>query len=140
MICMFDEDFFNSLLQLPGENPWLTHLTNQNYRTRLSKQSNYLLGFVSPNKYSLKINKKWPENQSDLEENEYRSVTHVYCRETNAMVPLMKVNLQIPPRMQGYWSDDNAKMLKIVVESSRGMDDEPSLNVEGSPQYQKLHS
>jgi hypothetical protein len=37
--------------------------------------------------------------------------------------------------MQGYWSDDNAKMLKIVVESSRGMDDEPSLNVEGSPQY-----
>ncbi len=37
--------------------------------------------------------------------------------------------------MQGYWSDDNVKTLKVVVESSRGVDDEPSPNVESSPQY-----
>jgi hypothetical protein len=47
---------------------------------------------VSPNKYSLEIaiNKKWLENQSDLEEDEYESLTLVYYREINEMVPLMK--------------------------------------------------
>jgi hypothetical protein len=53
MICMFDEDFFNILLKLLVDNPWPTHLTNQNYKTQLLRQSNYLLGFVSPNKYCL---------------------------------------------------------------------------------------
>jgi len=50
---------------------------------------------VSPNKYSLEIaiNKKWPENQSDLGENECKSLTLVYCKETNAMVPVVKKNL-----------------------------------------------
>ncbi len=28
MICMFDEDFLNSLLQPPRDNPWPTHPTN----------------------------------------------------------------------------------------------------------------
>jgi hypothetical protein len=53
------------------------------------------LGFVFPNKYSLEItiNKKWPENQCDLEEDEYKSTTLVYCKETNAMVPLMRACL-----------------------------------------------
>jgi hypothetical protein len=53
MICMFDEDFFNNLLKLLVDNQWPTHRTNQNYKTQLLRQSNYLLGFVSPNKYSL---------------------------------------------------------------------------------------
>jgi hypothetical protein len=66
------------------------------------RQFNYLLGFVFLNKYSLKIaiNKKWPKNQSDSEENVYESLT-VYYKETSAMVPLVKENLQTPPRMQG---------------------------------------
>jgi hypothetical protein len=70
MIYMFDKDFFNSLLKLLVDNPWSAHSTNQNYKTQLLRQSNHLLGFVSPNKYSLYITiiKKWPENQSNLEE------------------------------------------------------------------------
>jgi hypothetical protein len=53
------------------------------------------LGFVFPNKYFLEIviNKKWPKNQSDLEENEYESPTLVYCREIDTMVPLMRASL-----------------------------------------------
>jgi hypothetical protein len=28
MICTFDEDFMNSLLQFPKDNPWPPHSTN----------------------------------------------------------------------------------------------------------------
>jgi hypothetical protein len=59
------------------------------------------LGFVSPNKYSLKIaiNKKWPKDQSNPEEDEYKSSTLIYYMETNIMVPMEKVGLQNPPKM-----------------------------------------
>ncbi len=57
-----------------------------------------------------------------------------YCRETNAMVPLMKASLQTPPRMQGSWSN-NTGTLEATVELFRGVDSEPSPSVEGSPQY-----
>lgn len=95
MIYMFDEDFLNNLLQLLGENLWLAHPTNQNYKTWLKKQSYYLLEFLFSNKYYLEIviNKKWPNNQSDLKENEYESPTLTYCRETNTMVPLVRASL-----------------------------------------------
>lgn len=33
VICMFDENFLNNLRQAPRDNPWLAHLTNQNYKT-----------------------------------------------------------------------------------------------------------
>jgi hypothetical protein len=124
---MFNEDFLNSLLHPPGNNSWLAHLTNQNYRTQLLRQSNYLLGFVSPNKYSLEIaiKKKWPDNQNDLEEDYYKSPTFVYCRETNTMVPLVRSNLQTPPKMQGSWNNNNTIMPKAMVESFRGVDGEP---------------
>jgi hypothetical protein len=50
---------------------------------------------MSPNKYSLEIaiNKKWLENQSDLEEDKYESSTLVYYKETNVMVPLVRIGL-----------------------------------------------
>lgn len=32
MISMFDEDFFNNLLQPPKDNLWPACLTNQNYK------------------------------------------------------------------------------------------------------------
>jgi hypothetical protein len=56
---------------------------------------------MSPNKYSLEItiNKKWAENQCNPKEYEYASLTLVYCRETNAMVPLVRAGFQTPPRM-----------------------------------------
>jgi hypothetical protein len=31
VICMFDEDFFNNLLQPPQDNLWPAHSTNWNY-------------------------------------------------------------------------------------------------------------
>ncbi len=97
VICMFDENFLNSLLQPPRNNPWPTHSTNRNYKTQLLRQSNYLLGFMFPNKYSLEItiNKKWPKNQSDPEEDKYESPTLVYFKEIDAMVPLMTSSLQL---------------------------------------------
>ncbi len=55
MICMFDKDFMNILLQPLGDNPWPTHPTSKNYITQLLRQTEYLLGFVYPNKYSLEI-------------------------------------------------------------------------------------
>jgi len=50
---------------------------------------------VSLNKYSFKIaiNKKWPENQNDSEEDEYESPTIIYYREIDAMVPLVRVGI-----------------------------------------------
>jgi hypothetical protein len=72
---------------------WPTRPTNWNYKIQFLKQSNYLLGFLFQNKYSLEItiNKKWPENQCDLEDNEYESLTLIYYKETDVMVPLVKV-------------------------------------------------
>jgi hypothetical protein len=66
---------------------------------------------VSLNKCSLEIaiNKKWLKNQSDLKEDDYKSPTLVYYRETYTMVPLVRVGLWIPLRMQGSWSDDEPK-------------------------------
>jgi hypothetical protein len=99
------------------------------------RQSNYLLGFLYPNKYSFEIaiNKKWPKNQNDLEENKYESSTLVYYKEIDTMVPLVKASLQSPPRMQRFWSDDNVGTSKGVVEPSKGMDDKLGLNVKSSP-------
>ncbi len=137
VICMVDEKFLNNLLYLSRNNPWLAHPTNQNYKTQNLKQSDYLLGFVSPNKYSLEItiNKKWPENQSDSKEDKYKSPTLVYYKEIDAMVPLVKACLQTLPRMQGSWSNNDVETSKAMVESSRGMDNKLGPNVKGSPQY-----
>jgi hypothetical protein len=77
----------------------------------------------------------WPENQSDPEEDKYKSPTLVYCRETNTMVPLLGASLETPPRMQGSWSDNNIEMSKAMVESSRGLNDKLSPSIKGSPQY-----
>jgi len=139
---MFDEDFFNSLLQLPGDNLWLTHSTNWNYRTRLLKKPDYLLGFVSLNKYSFKItiNKKWLENQSNLKENKYESPTFVYCKETYTMVPLLRTSFKTPLRMQGSWNDDDVETSEAMVKSSRGVDNKLGLNIEGFPQYNHRQS
>jgi hypothetical protein len=74
---------------------WPTHPTNSNYKTQLLKSFDYLFGFVSLNKHSFKIviNKKWLENQNNLEENEYKSPTIVYYKEIDMMVPLRKIGL-----------------------------------------------
>jgi hypothetical protein len=92
---------------------------------------------MSPNKYSFEIaiNKKWPKNQSDLKEDNYESPTLIHCREPYPTVPLMRICLQTPLRVQGSWNDNAAIMLEVVVESSKEVDIKPSPSNEGSPQY-----
>jgi len=77
--------------------------------------------------------KKRLEIESNQEEYEYESTTLVYCKEVNMMVPLVRVSVGILLKMQGFWNNDNDKTLEIVVESCKGMDDEPILRVKGSP-------
>jgi hypothetical protein len=63
MIWMFNLDFVNNLRQALGDNPWPAKPTNQNYRTRLLRQVEYLLGMNKIDQYSLVevSNKKWLE-------------------------------------------------------------------------------
>jgi hypothetical protein len=51
------------------------------------------------------------------------------------MVPLVRLGLLTPPRMQGSWSDNDTKMSKAIVESCKGVDDKQSPSINGSPQY-----
>jgi hypothetical protein len=38
------------------------------------------------------------------------------------MVPLVRASFQTPPRMQGFWNDNDIETSEVVVESSRGME------------------
>jgi hypothetical protein len=71
---------------------------------------------------------------------EYKSPTFVYCREIDAMVPLVRVGVQIPLRIQGSWNDNNAETPKVVLESSKGIDGKLGPNVKGSPEYYHIRS
>ncbi len=51
------------------------------------------------------------------------------------MVPLMIIGVGIPPRLQGFWNNDDDKILKAMVESCKGVDDKQAPSIEGSPQY-----
>jgi hypothetical protein len=63
MIWMFNSDFVNNLRQALGDNPWLAKPTNQNYRTCLLRQEEYLLATNKLEQYSLVdvSNNKWLE-------------------------------------------------------------------------------
>jgi hypothetical protein len=50
---MFDLDFVNNLRQAPWDNLWPVELTNQNYRSHLLRQAEYLLGMSGAYQYSL---------------------------------------------------------------------------------------
>ncbi len=70
---MFDLDFVNNLQQVHRDNLWPIELTNRNYRTHLLHQTKYLLGMSKMDQYSLveATCKKWPKNESDIDDNEY---------------------------------------------------------------------
>jgi hypothetical protein len=73
MIWIFDSIFMNSLQQTPGDSPWPVDLTSRNYMTYLLHQTTYLLGMNIAEQYSLveASRKKWLENGSDPDDNEY---------------------------------------------------------------------
>jgi len=47
----------------------------------------------------------------------------------------MRANLQTPIIVQGSWNDDNVRMPKVMVESSKGVDVELGPIIKGFPQY-----
>jgi hypothetical protein len=55
------------------------------------------LGFVSHNKYAIEIaiGKKWPKNQTNLEEDTYESPQLVYCKDTNTLVSVVRIGIEI---------------------------------------------
>jgi hypothetical protein len=73
MIQFFDSDFVNNLWQTHGDNLWLAESINHNYKTCLLCRVEFLLGKNKAYQYSLveMLNKKWPKNESDPEDNEY---------------------------------------------------------------------
>ncbi len=73
VIQMFDSNFVNNLRQALRDNLWSTKPTNHNYRTCLLCQVEYLLGMNKADQYSLveMLNKKWPKNESDPQDNDY---------------------------------------------------------------------
>jgi hypothetical protein len=73
IIWMFDLDFVNNLRQALGNNPWPVEPTNQNYRTYLLCQVEYLLGTSRVDQCSLVevARKKWPKNENDPNDNKY---------------------------------------------------------------------
>ncbi len=94
---------------------------NQNYKTQLLRQSDYLLGFISMNKYVFNntINKKWPENHTDPMKYPYKSPTLVYYNVVDVLVLMVRTNVETPPRMGGFENDNEDKMSKIVIKLSR---------------------
>ncbi len=101
------------------------------------RQFNYLLGFASQNRSALEnvIKKKWPETHTNLEEDSYESPTFVESKDANALVPLVKANVQFLSKMGGSWNDSDEEMSQVMVESSRGVDNKPSWMEEISLQY-----
>jgi hypothetical protein len=103
------------------------------------RQIDYLLGFVSHNKYALKttIGKKWPEYQTKLEEDTYESPNLVYYKDADVLVPIVKTCVETTPPMLESWNDSDEDTPKDVAESSMGMHNEITSNLQGYPPYYK---
>jgi hypothetical protein len=73
VIWMFDPIFVNNLQPALDDNLWPTEPKNQNYKTRLLYQVQYLLGMntINPNSLVEASPKNWPENENDTNDDEY---------------------------------------------------------------------
>ncbi len=78
------------------DNLWPPQPTNQNYRMRVLKQFDYLLGFISQQIREFKeaLENKWLKNHSDPKENAYESPICVYYEEVNTLVPMVKIDVK----------------------------------------------
>ncbi len=62
-------------------------MTNRNFRTRFHQHCDYLLGFQAPKKINNSIlEKKWPWNKSNVEDNPYEAPTLTYNKEMDQLV------------------------------------------------------
>jgi hypothetical protein len=67
--------------------------------------------------HSTIIEKKWLENQIELEEDTYESPHLVYYKNADALVLVVRTCIETTPLMPKSWSDSEEDMLKDVVES-----------------------
>jgi hypothetical protein len=87
MIKMFMLKFFINLPQPFGNNPWPTHPTNRNFKTRFHQQCDYLLGFQAPKKINNSIlEKKWSKNESNAKDNPCEAPALTYSKEMDQLV------------------------------------------------------
>jgi hypothetical protein len=74
----------NNLLKT---DPWPTHPTNQNYRTWLHWQCDYLFGFQVERRISKSILlRKWLRNIFDIKDDAYETTIFAYNRELDLLV------------------------------------------------------
>ncbi len=78
------------------------------------------MGFVSQNKHAFEITikKKWPENQTDTEEDTYESPQLVSYKDMDTLVPMVKISIETTIPMLESWSDNDEDTLKDMMESS----------------------
>ncbi len=86
MIRMFCPYYLNSL-QHPRDNPWPTHLINQNYRMRFHRQCDYLFKFQAERRINKSLLlQNWSKNAFDIEDNEYETLVLAYNKELDSLI------------------------------------------------------
>jgi hypothetical protein len=70
-----------------------------------------------------------------MEEDTYESPRFVCCKNANMLVPVVRTNIEIIPPMPEAWSHSVKYMVEDVVESSMGVHNEITSNLQGSPIY-----
>ncbi len=111
MIKMFMLKFLNSLPQPLGNNPWLAHLTNQNFKTRFHRQCNYLLRYQAPKKRSNSILKKkrlW--NELNVEGDPYETPTLAYNKELYQLVEVNTITNEVEEDSTTYIDVEMTKL------------------------------
>ncbi len=95
-----------------ADNPWPTHLTNRNFRTRFHQQCNYLLGFNAPQKKKKKsIEKKnWPRNNADAKDDPYETLILAYSKEMDQLVEVNIIRNEVDEN--DYDTCPNGRMTK----------------------------
>jgi len=93
---MFIPKFLSSLPQPPIDNPWPKDLTNNYFKTQFHGQCDYLLGFQTSRKISdLVLEKKWPKNDINAEDDPYKTPTLAYNREMDQLMVANTINNKV---------------------------------------------
>ncbi len=87
MIKKFILEFLNTLSQPLGDNPWPANLTNKTFKTQFHRRCNFLLGFQVSRKVNDSILKKrWPRNDTDVEDDSYQTPSLSYNKEMDQLM------------------------------------------------------
>ncbi len=79
--------FLNNLRQPPRDNPWPTHLMNQNYKVQFHSQCDYMFEFQVDKRINESIFlQKWLKNVSNVEDDANETLIFVYNRKLDVLV------------------------------------------------------